>query len=191
MDATRLRTLHRIGAVLSLGAIVGAVVAAAVGGPFALLVFPLGFLGPLCGFYFVGGVLEDVPKYRVLGEELLRGVVWYGASLFGWSLLLTSTSALSATPTTALGLPAVTALALSLLLFAVRKTTDRDLKVKSRSGQRFVLVSALVVGGGLVLYAVTVQDASLLLVPLYGLAAVVGVLVWWRRWRRVHAVTGR
>lgn len=76
--------------------------------------FPLGFFGPLSSFYFIGGVLEEDPTYRILGEERMRGAVWYGESLLGWTFILSSSMVLPSTPVTVLGLPALTALGLSL-----------------------------------------------------------------------------
>lgn len=95
MDIATFRAIHRYGAILSVVAIVGAILAAIIGGPLSVLVFPLGFFGPLCAFYFLGAVLEEHPTYDVLGEELLRGIVWYGGSLVGWSLLLVAVYILS------------------------------------------------------------------------------------------------
>lgn len=182
MDAETVRTIHRYGAILSILATVGAVVAALVGGPLSWLVFPLGFYGPLSGFYFVGGVLVDRPGYTVLGEELLRGVVWYGASLFAWAMILGSSSVLPVTAWTVLGLPALTALAISLAMVAIRSWTGLDLKVQSEGGQLLVVVTGAVVGGFLVLYGILAQGRSALLAVAYLLAVGVGVLIWRRHW---------
>jgi hypothetical protein len=78
MDVETFQSIHRYGAILSIVAIVGAVLAYVLGGSLQPLVFPLGFSGPLAGFYFIGAVCENHSKYSVMGEELLRGVAWYG-----------------------------------------------------------------------------------------------------------------
>lgn len=134
MEASTFRAGHRSGAVLSVVALVAAALAYAVGDPVAVLVFPLGFAGSLGGFYFAGAVLEDSPRYDVLGEELLRGVVWYGASLVGWSIAIASSPALPATPPTVLGLPLLTALGTCLVMVAIRTATGRDLQAQTDRG---------------------------------------------------------
>lgn len=183
MDVATFRAIHRYGAVLSVVAIAIAIVAIVVGGPLAPLAFPFGFLGPLCGFYFVGSVLEDYPAYRALGEELMRGVVWYGGGLLGWSVILSSTTVLPATAATALGLPAVTALGLSLVMVGLRRATGLDLKVQTEGGQLLVAVTGAIVGGFVVLYAVLVDGRSPLLGVLYVVATVGGLLIWRWHWR--------
>jgi hypothetical protein len=182
MDADRFRALHRYGAILSVLAILGAIVAIAVGDPLTPLIFPLGFFGPLCGFYFVGGVLEEAPQYRVLGEELLRGVVWYGGSLLGWAFILSSSTVLLATPVTVLGLPALTALGLSLMMVGIRMATGLDLKVQTEGGQLLVVVTGAIVGGFVVVYVVLVEEQSPLIALVYVLATVGGLLVWRWHW---------
>lgn len=184
MDVETFRTIHRYGALLSVVAMVGAVPATVIGGPLTPLIFPLGFFGPLAGFYFIGGVLEDHPRYRVLGEELLRGVVWYAGSLIGWAFILTESSLLAATPVTALGLPALTALGLSLGMVATRQLTGLDLKVQSEGGQLLVAITGAIVGGFVVLYVVLVDGRSPLLAIVYLFATVGGFLIWRRHWHR-------
>lgn len=118
MDVETVRRIHRYGVVASFVAIAVAVVGFALRGEDSFVGLLFGFLGPLCGFYFVGAVLQDTSEYRLVGDELLRGVVWYGASVFGWSLVITSADLFPATPFTAVGLPALTALGLSLATVA-------------------------------------------------------------------------
>ena len=183
MDVEMFRTIHRYGALLSVVAMVGAVIATVFGGPLTPLIFPLGFFGPLAGFYFIGGVLEDAPRYRILGEELMRGVVWYGGSLLGWAFILTESSMLPATPVTALGLPVLTALGLSLGLVATRQLTGLDLKVQTEGGQLLVAITGAFVGGFVVLYVVLVENRSPLLAVVYLFATVGGFLIWRRHWR--------
>lgn len=183
MNVSQFRAIHTYGAILSVLAMLGAVVAFAVGAPDPLVFF-LGFLGPLCGFYFIGAVLEVDSTYHVVGEELLRGVVWYGGSLLGWAFILTSTTSLPTTPVTALGLPAITALGLALMMVGIRQTSGLDLKVQTEGGQLLVAITGAIVGGFVVLYAVLVRDQSLLLVLLYVLATVGGIVGWRWHWRR-------
>lgn len=120
MNAARLRSRHGYGAIASLAALG----VAAIG-----LVLPnvddgvgvlLGLFGSLGSFYFVGAYLSYTSSYRVVGEELLRGVVWYGGSLLGWSLVFTETSLIDATPAAFVGLPALTAVCVCAALIATR-----------------------------------------------------------------------
>lgn len=183
MDVDTFQSIHRYGAILSVAAIFGAVLAYVIGGPLEPLVFPLGFFGPLCGFYFGGAVLEDHPRYYVVGEEFMRGVAWYGMSLFGWAFILSTSSTLPATSATALGLPAGTALVICLAMVGIRSGTGLELKVQTEGGQLLAVITGAIVGGFLVLYAILVQDQTPLLVILYGIAVLVGVFIWRRHWR--------
>jgi len=186
MDVQTFRALHRYGAILSIAATIGAVLAYLIGGILSPLVFPLGFFGPLAGFYFIGGVLEEFPKYRILGEELMRGVVWYGGSLLGWSFILTSSTVLPATPVTALGFPAITALGLAFLMTGIRTTSGLDLKVQSEGGQLLIAITGAIIGGFIVLYSIFVEGWSPLLFLVYILATVGGLLAWRYLWRQTH-----
>lgn len=186
MDVETFRSIHRYGAALSVVAMVGAVFAIIVGGPLTPLIFPLGFFGPLAGFYFTGGVLEEFPRYRVLGEELMRGVVWYGGSLLGWAFIITESQILPATPTTAIGLPAFSALGLSLAMVGIRLATGLDLKVQTEGGQLLVAITGAIVGGFVVLYVVLVNGRSPLLVAAYLLATAGGLFIWRRHWREAR-----
>ena len=182
MDIETFQSIHRYGAILSIVAMFGAVLAYVLGGSLQPLVFPLGFFGPLAGFYFIGAVLEDHPQYYVVGEELLRGVAWYGMSLFGWAFILTSSSSLSATPPTVLGLPAATTIVICLVMVGVRRGTGLDLKVQTAGGQLLTVITGAVVGGFFVLYAILVQGQSPLFVVLYVIAVLVGGFIWRRHW---------
>jgi len=186
MDVDTFQSIHRYGAVVSIFAIAGAVIAALVGGPLTPLLFPLGFYGPLSGFYFIGGVLETHPKYGVLGEELLRGVVWYGGSLLGWAFILSESTILPSTPATFLGLPAVTALGLVLIMVGIRRMTGLDLKVQTEGGQLLIMVTGAFVGAFIVFYAVLVGGFSPFLLVVYALATIAGLLIWRLLWRHEH-----
>jgi len=186
MDVQTFRALHRYGAILSIAATIGAVLAYLIGGILSPLVFPLGFFGPLSGFYFIGAVLEDTPAYQILGEELMRGVVWYGGSLLGWSFILTSSTVLPATPVTALGFPAITALGLAFLMTGIRTTSGLDLKVQSEGGQLLIAITGAIIGGFIVLYSIFVEGWSPLLFLVYILATVGGLLAWRYLWRQTH-----
>lgn len=184
MDGETLQSIHRYGAILSGVAIVTAVLVYVIGGPVQPLVFPLGLFGPLCGFYFLGAVLKASSKYYAVGEECMRGVAWYGMSLFGWAVILSASTRLPATPVTVVGLPAVTALGICLVMVGVRRGTGLDLTVRTKGGHLLTVITGAIVGGFLVVYAILVHGQSLLLLGgFYGIAVLVGVLIWRRYWR--------
>ena len=189
MDIETFRAIHRYGAIVSVVAIIGGIIATLVGGPLTPLIFPLGFFGPLSGFYFIGGVLEDNPRYRVLGEELLRGVVWYGGSLLGWALILSESTILPSAPWTVLGLPAITALGLVFVMVGIRRTTGLDLKVQTEGGQLLIMLTGAFVGAFIVLYAVFVGDFSPMLLGIYAFATIAGLLIWRRLWGDEHKIS--
>jgi hypothetical protein len=183
VDADTLRSLHRYGAVLSVAAVVVAATAFLVQGSDSALALFLGLFGPLGCFYFVGAVLSQTTDYRVFGEELLRGVAWYFAALVGWSSFVASADALEATPFTVAGLPALSALALVVALVVLRLTTGYDLTVRSSGGQLLAAAVSTLAGALVVAYLVVVRDQSVLLAPLYGVAAVAGFALWARHWQ--------
>lgn len=183
MDVDTFRRIHRYGATLSVVAIAVAAVAFALRGEDSFVGTVFGLLGPLGAFYFVGAVLQDTSRYRVLGDELLRGVVWYGGSLFGWSLIVTSSDAVPATPVTAFGLPALTALGLSLAMVGLRRLTGLELTVQTEGGQLLVAITGAIVGGFVVGYLVLVEGRSPWLGPVYVLATVAGLALWRYHWR--------
>lgn len=183
MDAARFHALHGYGAVLSVVAVAGAVVAFVVGGPATSVGLFLGLVGPLAAFYFAGAYLSYTSTHRVLGEELLRAVAWYFGSLVGWSVLVTESNAFDASAVTVFVLPALTALGVTLAMVGLRSATGLDLKVQTTGGQLLVAVTGSLAGAFLVLYLVLVSGQSPVLVPVYVLGTAAGFALWWRRWR--------
>jgi len=74
VNADTIRRVHRYGAVLSVVAIAVAVAGFALQGPDSFVGLLFGFLGPLCGFYFVGSVLQETVTTYDIGAEFLRWV---------------------------------------------------------------------------------------------------------------------
>lgn len=151
MDKDRLRDIHKYGAILSIASIAIAIIGFAVEAPF-IITGLFGLLGPLASFYFIGAYLSFTSTYRVVGEELMRGIVWYFGSLVGWSLLTTQTSALSATAFTVVALPTLTALGIILVMVGTRQVTGSDLKIHTESGQLLFTMSGAIVIGFVALY---------------------------------------
>lgn len=177
MNAARLRSLHGYGAIASFAAIAAAVLAYLVQGSEAGLGVMLGLFGCLGGFYFAGAYLSYFASYRVVGEELMRGVVWYGGSLLGWSILVTETSLVAASPFVLVGLPALTAAGCTGTLIAVRRSSDVDPIVRSERGRLLATVAGTLLGSALVGYLVLVGQQPPLLLPAYAVASIVGIIL--------------
>lgn len=157
MDSARFRAVHRYGAVLSVVGTVAAALAYALRGPDSVVGLFLGWAGPLGVFYFGGTHLSYASSYRVVGEELLRGVAWYFGSLVAWSVLVTRAPALTATPFAVFGLPAVTALGVVLVMVATRYVTGRELTVRTEGGRLLVTITGVLAFGFLALYLVLAE----------------------------------
>lgn len=186
MDPETFRSIHRGGAVASLaGILLGAVLEIA-GGPFASAAPMVLLLSGLGAFYFVGAVLEDRPRTRLLGRELLRGVVWYAGALLVWSMVVADSPTVSATAWTLFLLPVLTALFLTGLMVAIQVRTGLDLRVRSEGGQLLHFVTGSVVVGFLVIYLVLAGGRSPWLFALYAVAEGVGIVIF-RRYRASDA----
>lgn len=179
VDSTTFRAIHRYGAALSGVGTLVAILAYAVGGQNSLVGLFLGWAGPLGVFYFGGAYLSEFTSHRVVGEELLRGVAWYFGSLVAWAVIVTETSALTSSPFTVFGLPALTALGISLAMVATRYVTGRDLTVQTAGGQLLVWVTGVVAFGFLALYLVLADRAGWWLVGAYLASIPVGLALWW------------
>lgn len=175
MDSSTFEAIHRYGAILSVVGTAIAVLAYVVSGPNSIVVLFLGWAGPLCGFYFVGGYLAYSTTHRIVGEEFMRGVAWYFGSLIAWSVIVTQTTALSASPVTVFGLPAVTALGITLVMIATRYVTGKELKVQTEGGQHLVTITGAIAFGFLALYLVLAEQAGWWLFGLYLVSIPVGL----------------
>lgn len=175
MDSATFRAIHKYGAMLSVVGIAIAILAYAVSGPNSSIGLFFGWAGPLGAFYFGGAYLSYTTSYYVVGEELMRGVAWYFGSLIAWSVIVTQTSTLSATPFTVFGLPALTALGITLVMIGARHVTGRDLKVQTEGGQLLVMITGAIAFGFLALYLVLAEQAGWWLFGLYVISIPVGI----------------
>ncbi|QDX39372.1 hypothetical protein [Salarchaeum sp. JOR-1] len=182
MDHETFLSIHRYGAGVSVLAGLLALLAVVVDGPLAFLGPPLAFVAPLGILYFVGGILEASGRHRIVGEELLRGIVWYGGSLFAWAVILSEAPALPTALWAFPGLPVVTTAGLVGVLVGIRSWTGLDLQAQTPGGSLLQLVGGSVLGGFLVLYAILAQGRSILLLALYAGSLVVGWYLWQRHW---------
>lgn len=177
MDSSTFKAIHRYGAALSVIASVVAVLAYVLGGPNNIVGLFFGWAGPLGVFYFGGAYLTYCSSYLVVGEELLRGVAWYFGSLTAWSVVVTTTG-VSASAFTVFGLPALTALGLTLVMVAVRYETARELKVETESGLYLLQIIGGIAFGFLALYLVLADQAGWWLLGLYLVSVPVGLALW-------------
>lgn len=175
MKISTFRAIHTYGAVLSVVGTAIAILAYVVRGPNSTIGLFFGWAGPLGVFYFGGAYLSYTTSYYVVGEELLRGVAWYFGSLIAWSVLVTQTNALAASPITVFGLPALTALGITLVMVVTRRATGRDLKVQSESGQLLVTITGAIAFGFLALYLVLTDYAGWWLFGLYFISIPAGL----------------
>lgn len=177
MDGAKLQTLSKYGAVLSVIGTCIAVLAYAVNGPNSIVGLFFGWAGPFGVFLFGGLYLFNTSSYNVLGEELLRGNAWYFGSLMAWSVIVTQTSALSATPLTVFGLPALTALGITLVMAGTRYLTGSDLKVQTEGGQLLVMITGGIAFGFLALYLSLSEAAGWWVFGLYLVSIPVGLVL--------------
>lgn len=157
MNDSKLKSIYKYGAILSVVGIAAAILTYAVRGPNSFIGLLFGWAGPLGAFFFGGAYLSETSVPRVVSEEVLRGFMWYFGSLVGWAFLISQTSALSATPFAAFGLPALTALGITLVMIGTRQVTGHELKIKTESGQLLQMILGTIVGGFLVLYLVLAE----------------------------------
>lgn len=121
---------------------------------------------------------------RIFNEELWGSVVWFAIGLFGWSLIISSTTLVEATALTALGLPLLTWGVLTVVMIGIRVATGLELKAQTESGQFLWLITGSVLGGFLVLYDVLVNAREPSTFIWYGAAIVFGVILWQFNHRR-------
>lgn len=111
---------------------------------------------PLCGFYFIGECSKRIRR-TTFSARCSCGASSGMEDLFGWSFILPPSTVLSATPATVLGVPAHTALVLSLGMAGIRRASGLDLKVQTDGGQLLVVNTGATVGGFIVLDTVFVD----------------------------------
>lgn len=186
MRSSTIGAVHRYGAALSVAATAVAVLTSMLGQQNSFVGLFLWWAGPFGLFYF-GGVYfwRYTSTYRVVGEEILRGVAWYFLSLMAWSIIGTQTSALSVTAFTLFGLTALTALVITLVMIGARYVTGSELKVQSEDGQLLVTILGGIVFGFIALYLSLSEEWGWWIFGLY-LVSIPAGLALWRTTRRGH-----
>ena len=102
--------------------------------------------------------LQHPQVHEILREELLRSIGWAGLSLFGWAILVSSSSQLPAAVWTVLGLPILTWASLTVGMIGIRLITGNDLQIQSTEGLHIISVSGAVFGGFWVMFLIFVLD---------------------------------
>ncbi|MUV56147.1 hypothetical protein [Halogeometricum sp. CBA1124] len=117
-------------------------------------------------------------RRQIVTEELWRSVVWFAIGLFGWSLIITSSEMIEASALTAIGLPILTAALLFGIMVGIRLLTGLELKANTEGSQLLWLITGSVLGGFLVLYDVLVNGRDPAIFLGYGVAVVLGLVLW-------------
>jgi hypothetical protein len=97
---------------------------------------------------------------RIIREELLRSIAWFGLGLVGWPLVISEAAWLDTTALTAFGLPVLTWAALTMGMVGLRVITESDLQVRTKAGLNIVLLGGIILTGSLVVYLVAVAGWS-------------------------------
>jgi Fe2+ or Zn2+ uptake regulation protein len=95
----------------------------------------------------LGDFLQHPRVRQIFREELLRSIGWAGLGLFGWAILVSSSSQLPVAIWTVLGLPILTWASLTVGMIGTRLITGNDLQVQSTEGLHIISVGGIVLGG--------------------------------------------
>lgn len=125
--------------------------------------------------------LQHPRVHLILREELLRSIVWAGLGLFGWAILVSSSSQLSATVWTVVGLPILTWASLTVGMIGIRLLTGTDLQVQSTEGLHIIFVGGVIIGGFWAVFLIFVLDWSPLLISGVYLFVVIVSIVLYKR----------
>ena len=102
--------------------------------------------------------LQHPQVHEILREELLRSIGWAGLGLFGWAILVSSSSQLPAAVWTVLGLPILTWASLTVGMIGIRLITGNDLQIQSIEGLHIISVGGVVFGGFWAVFLIFVLD---------------------------------
>lgn len=108
--------------------------------------------------------LQHPRVHLIFREELLRSIAWAGLGLFGWAILISSSSQLPATVWTVLGLPILTWASLTVGMVGIRLMTGNDLQIQSTEGLHIISVGGIVAGGFWALFLIFSLDLPPLLI---------------------------
>jgi hypothetical protein len=121
---------------------------------------------------------------RIVREELLRSIVWFGLGIVGWPILISEFTWLDANVLTVFGLPLLTWAVLTTGMIGVRVSTSTELQVTTPVGLSMSLLVGIMLGGVSAVYLVAVEEyAALPVIIVY--AAVTGGTVLWHWYMRL------
>jgi hypothetical protein len=115
---------------------------------------------------------------RLVGEELLRSIVWAGLGMVGWPILVSEVAWLEASVLTVFGLPVLTWAVLTASAIGIRLLTGTELQVRTPAGLSTSLLVGIVCGGVAAVYLAGVQGYSPLGVATAYVAVTAGTLLW-------------
>jgi Fe2+ or Zn2+ uptake regulation protein len=125
--------------------------------------------------------LQHPRVHQIFREELLRSIAWAGLGLFGWAILVSSSSQLPATVWTVVGLPVLTWASLTVGMIGIRLVTGSDLQIQSTEGLHLISVGGVVLGGFWAVFLIFVLDWPPLLTSGVYLFITIAYLVFYRR----------
>ncbi len=119
--------------------------------------------------------------HLIFREELLRSIAWAGLGLFGWAILVSSSSQLPATVWTVVGLPILTWASLTVGMIGIRLITGNDLQIQSTEGLHIISIGGVVLGGFWAAFLIFVLDWSPLLISGLYLFVAIAYLAFYKR----------
>jgi hypothetical protein len=125
--------------------------------------------------------LQHPRVHLIVREELLRSIAWAGLGLFGWAILVSSSSQLPATVWTVIGLPILTWASLTVGMIGLRLITGNDLQMQSTEGLHIISIGGVVLGGFWAAFLIFVLDWSPLLISGLYLFVTIAYLVLYKK----------
>lgn len=118
---------------------------------------------------------------RLVGEELLRSIVWAGLGMVGWPILVSELAWLEPSVLTVFVLPVLTWAVLTAGAIGIRLGTGADFQVQTPTGLSYSLLAGVVCGGLAAVYLAGVEGYSPLGVATAYVAVTAGTLLWMMR----------
>lgn len=129
----------------------------------------------------------DADVQRIIREELLRSIAWFGLAIVGWPVLADEVGWLETNVLTVFGLPVLTWAILTAGTVGIRVITARELQVQSLSGWALSLAVGAILSGVGAVYLVTAQGYDPLAVGAGLTTVAVGTILWyWYAWGRPY-----
>lgn len=119
--------------------------------------------------------------HQIFREEFLRSIVWAGLGFSGWAIVISSSDQLPATVWTAVGLPILTWVSLTVGMIGIRLVTGNDLQVQSTEGLHIMSLGGVILGGFCAVFLIFVLNRSLLLISTLYVLITIAYFVFYKR----------